>query len=279
MGGLKEYYLENQEERYLMIADALGISWKELLELDYEIDADVSKDGLVYGYLLRFYEDNDPIILGKINELDENRTVRLPPWVLEKRPEDEYELEAISENIDPKASFLNEIKNLEQLLAIKIEKEDVKDILLRQVFISMIGALETYLSDTFINKVTESVYFLEKFVENHPEFRKQKFGLNELFQEQRLIEEKARSIMVETIYHKLPTVKRMYEDTFSISFPDISTMQKFIIQRHDLVHRNGKTTEGEKVPVSEKTITDLKNEVVDLVGKIEDNINEDDLPF
>lgn len=279
MGGLKEYYLENQEERYLRIADALGISWKELLELDYEIDADVSKDGLVYGYLLRFYEDNDPIILGKINELDENRTVRLPPWVLEKRPEDEYELDAISENIDPKASFLNEIKNLEQLLAIKIEKEDVKDILLRQVFISMIGALETYLSDTFINKVTESVYFLEKFVENHPEFRKQKFSLNELFQEQRLIEEKARSIMVETIYHKLPTVKRMYEDTFSISFPDISTMQKFIIQRHDLVHRNGKTTEGEKVPVSEKTITDLKNEVVDLVGKIEDNINEDDLPF
>jgi len=279
MGGLKEYDLENQEERYLRIADALGISWKELLELDYEIDADVSKDGLVYGYLLRFYEDNDPIILGKINELDENRTVRLPPWVLEKSPEDEYELEAILENIDPKASFLNEIKNLEQLLAIKIEKEDVKDILLRQVFISMIGALETYLSDTFINKVTESVYFLEKFVENHPEFRKQKFSLNELFQEQRLIEEKARSIMVETIYHKLPTVKRMYEDTFSISFPDISTMQKFIIQRHDLVHRNGKTTEGAKVPVSEKTITDLKNEVVDLVGKIEDNINEDDLPF
>lgn len=279
MGGLKEYYLENQEKRYVRMADALGISWEELLELDYEIDANVSKDGLVYGYILQFSEETDPVILEKINGLDENRTVRLAPWVMERRPEDEYELEAISENIDPKASFLNEINNLEQLLAINIDKEDVKDILLRQVFISMIGGLETYLSDTFINKVTGSAYFLERFVENHPEFRKQKFSLSEVFQEQRGIEEKARSVMVETIYHKLPIVKRMYEDTFAISFPEISALQKFVIQRHDLVHRNGKTTDGNKVPVSEKTITDLKNAAVELVDKIENRMKEDDVPF
>jgi hypothetical protein len=279
MGGLKEHYLENQEDRYIRMADALGIPWEELLELDYEIDANVSKDGLVYGYILRFSEENDPAVLDKINEIDENRTVYLAPWVFERGPEDEYELEAISENIDPKVSFLHEVKNLEQLLAINLKEDDVKEILLRQIFISMIGALETYLSDTFINKVIESNHYLETFVETHPVFQKQKFSLSDVFQERREIEEKARSVMVETIYHKLPAVKRMYEDTFSISFPDISVMQNFIIQRHDLVHRNGKTTDGEKVPVSEKTITDLKNAAVELVNKIEDQIEENDIPF
>lgn len=279
MGGLKEHYLENQEDRYIRMADALGIPWEELLELDYEIDANVSKDGLVYGYILRFSEENNPTILDKIIELDENRTVYLAPWVFERGPEDEYELEAISENIDPKVSFLHEVKNLEQLLAINLKEDDVKEILLRQIFISMVGALETFLSDTFINKVIESDHYLETFVETHPVFRKQKFSLSDVFQERRGIEEKARSVMVETIYHKLPAVKRMYEDTFAISFPDISVMQNFIIQRHDLVHRNGKTTDGEKVPVSDKTITDLKNAAVELVNKIDDQIEENDIPF
>lgn len=282
MGGLKEYYLDNQEKRYLRMADALGVSWEELLELNYEIDADISKDGLVYAYILQFSKENDPIVLEKVTGLDEDLTVRLAPWVLQRGPEDEYELEAISENVDPKASFLKEIKNLEQLLEIDIDKEDVKEILLRQIFISMIGALETYLSDTFINKVAESTYFLEKFVENHPEFQKQRFSLSEIFQEQKRIEEKAKNVMIETIYHKLPVVKRMYEDTLSINFPDISAMQKFVIQRHDLVHRNGKTTGGDKVSVSEKTIAELKDESVDLVSKIEDQMEgwiDDDIPF
>lgn len=279
MGGLKEYYLEGQEKRYVRMADALGVSWEELLELDYEIEANVSKDGLVYGYLLQFSEENNPDILKKINGLDENRAVRLAPWILERESEDEYELEAISENTDPKASFLNEISNLEQLLDINIVKEDVKDILLRQVFISMIGALETYLSDTFINNVAGSPSYLEKFVEHHPEFRKQKFSLSDVFQERRRIEEKARNVMVETIYHKLPAVKMMYEATFSIHFPDISAMQRFIIQRHDLVHRNGKTTDGDKVHVSDKTIIELKNAAMDLVGKIENQMVEKYIPF
>lgn len=279
MGGLKEFYLENQEKRYIRMAEALGISCEELLDLDYEIDADVSKEGCIFGYILQFSEKNDPIVLERINGLDKSRAVRLTPWVLEIESEDKYELEAISENISPKTSFLNEISNLEQLLDIKIDKGDVKDILLRQVFISMIGALETYLSDTFINKVTGSAYFLEKFVESHPEFQKQKFSLSEVFQEQKRIEEKARQVMVETIYHKLPTVKKMYESTFCITFPDVSAMQRFIIQRHDLVHRNGKNTDGEKVPVSESTITFLKIAVRDLVSKIEDQMDENNIPF
>lgn len=279
MGGLKEYHLQKQEKRYIRMAETLGISWQELLELDYKIDANTSKDGLVYGYILQFSDTNDPAVLEKIKGLDDSLTVCLAPWVLEREPDYEYELDAISENIDPHANFLHEMSNLEQLLAIRIEKIEVMDILLRQVFISMIGTLETYLSDTFINKVTGDTHFLERFVENHPEFRKQKFSLSEIFNEHRQIEKKARSVMIETIYHKLPTVKSMYEDTFSICFPDISTLQRFVIQRHDLVHRNGKTTDGKKISISETTIIELKNAALDLVRKIEDEMKKDEIPF
>ena len=279
MGGLKEYYLEGQEKRYIRMADVLGVSWEELSGLDYEIDANVSRDGLVYGYILQFSEENDPVVLNKIRGLDENKTVCLPPWVLERDREDGYELEAISENHDPKKNFVDEIKNLEQLLDIDIEDENLKEILHRQVFIGMIGALEIFLSDTFINEVAASTYFLERFVETHPEFRKQKISLGDIFREIKSIEEKAMTVMVETVYHKLSVVKGMYEDTFSIKFPDISIVLRFVTQRHDLVHRNGKTKNGEKVIVSRGTISDLRVAVVDLVSGIAEEMERNYIPF
>ena len=278
MGGLKEYYLESQEKRYIKMAEALGITWKELLELDYEISAKVSRDGLIYGYIMQFSEENDPVILQKIIEIDERKSVFLDPWVMEEDSDNEYELEAISENLDPAANFYSEINNLEKLLAVDIDERHVKEVLLRQVFISMISLLETFLSDTFINRVT-SLSYLERFVETHPDFQKQKISLSKIFHERRRIEEKARNVMVETIYHKLPNVKKMYEDTFSMKFPDISSMQKFISQRHDLVHRNGKTTDGNKVLVSEEIVLELKSEAVSLVKNIIEQLDRSEDPF
>ena len=48
MGGLKEKYLEEQEDHYIRLADALDISWDELVSLVYEVTANLSKDGQIY---------------------------------------------------------------------------------------------------------------------------------------------------------------------------------------------------------------------------------------
>lgn len=52
MGGLKELYLKGEEEHGIRLTDALNISWEELLSLDYDVKANISKDGLIYDYVM-----------------------------------------------------------------------------------------------------------------------------------------------------------------------------------------------------------------------------------
>ncbi len=280
MGSLKEQTLREEESHYIRLANALHISWEELLSLEYEITANMSKDGLIYGYVVSFDDKNDKDILGKIPGINADLSVNLPSWALERSAEDEYELNAITDNTDYESNFLNEIENLDQLFQIKIANKNVRRILLRQLFISIIGALETFLSDAFINRALSSDCYLENFVRNHPEFKKQKISISEIFDTSKSIQEKAKTIMVGTIYHKLPVVKEMYEQTFEIKFPDISKMQKYITQRHDLVHRNGKTTDGEVVNINSMTIMELKGTAIIFVNSVSRAFDyDDDIPF
>ncbi|RUR28081.1 hypothetical protein [Vreelandella nanhaiensis] len=274
MSSIKEYYLENEESRYIQLADILGVSWRELQDLEYEITARVSTDGNVYSYIIEFSKDNDPSVLRNVEGLSENWTVEIAPWVLERSEEDEYELGAIARNENYRLSFISELQDLDGLLELEIADQNLHRVLLRQVFISIIGAVETYLSDAFINEVISNPLYLERFVQSHPEFKKQKISLSEIFYESLKIKEKAKNIMLGTIYHKLPVVKQMYQDTFGIKFPHIGDMQKYIIQRHDLVHRNGKTADGDQVIIDRKTIDNLKSSAFEMIDKIDIEIKE-----
>tara|TARA_R110000851_G_scaffold269204_1_gene421872 strand:- start:1264 stop:2112 length:849 start_codon:yes stop_codon:yes gene_type:complete len=282
MSSIKEYYLENEESRYIRLADTLGISWRELQELEYEITARVSKDGHLHSYIVEFRKENDPSALKNIEGLSEDWTIEIAPWVFERSEEDEYELGAITRNENYRLSFINELQDLDGMLGLEIADKNLHGVLLRQIFISIIGAVETYLSDAFINEVLSCPYYLERFVQTHPEFKKQKISLSEIFYESLKIEEKAKTIMLGTIYHKLPVVRQMYQDTFDIKFPPIADMQKHIVQRHDLVHRNGKTADGAQVIIDRQTIDNLKNSAIKMIDEIDleiRNLNYYGLPF
>ena len=281
MGGLKDKHLEEQEDRYIRLADALDISWDELIALDYELSANISKDSLVYGYVVTFGKNNDEKILAKISGLDRSLTVNLSPWALERSADDEYELGAIFDNLEYKDRFFAELKSIDKLRDLAIDDPGIRELLLRQLFISIIGALETYLSDAFINKALSSEVFLENFVATHPEFKKQKITVSDVFSTARNMREKAKTIMVGTIYHKLPVVKEMYQQTFDIEFPDISIMQGFVTQRHDLVHRNGKTITGDMVCIDDEVIEALTVSAKQMVNSVSDALQEEEdaIPF
>lgn len=282
MGSVKEAYLESEEGRQDNLADALGISFDELSQLDYTVTENISNEGLLYGYFITFSSNCNAEILSKIAGISKTRTLSLSPWIFERSYEDQYALGAIAQNIDHRASFSNEMASSVRLQSLKIDDHATRQLLLRQTFISIIGALETFLSDTFISKTLSSENYLQQFVRNHPEFKQQKISISEIYDVSGKIKERAKTIMVNTIYHRLPTIREMYTGTFSIDFPDISNLQKYILIRHDLVHRNGKTTEGRLVKINDKIIDELRDNAVifveELTNKLERNIN-DDLPF
>jgi hypothetical protein len=135
---------------------------------------------------------------------------------------------------------------------------------------NLIAAMETYLSDYFISSVLNSDLLLRKFVCSNPDFGKLKFSLNEIFEKHDSIKDTAKEYLLNQIYHRLDKVKPMYESVFEISFPsEIDEVFRLIELRHDIVHRNGKNKDGDRVSFSDRDVLDSVNEIESFIFKLD----------
>ncbi len=279
MGRLKEHWIEKLEDRNIDLSNILEIAFEELEELNYIIEVDESTDGLIYGYGIEFQEGSPQEILSKIERLEDGCRVHLQPGELESEYDYEEQFDAVCSNTDYIKNYRNEIANLKSLCLIEVTEESAQQILFRQIFISIIGSMETFLSDAFINLTLNNEIYFRNFVKTHPEFKKRKIELKDILDEADKLRETAKRIMLDTIYHKLPNVRRMYIDTFKIDFPDIERMYGFVLSRHDLVHRNGKTKKGGYLVVDIATINDLIECSNKLVEELFETIFEENYAF
>lgn len=271
----------NRIESNESLAERLGIAPEELDKLFYDIVAEESNDGLIYCYRIEFFEDCPLYILEKIIGLESGNIVRVPPETFDYQGYDYQEqFDAVSDNKSPYDNFLEEVENLKILIDLPVDS-DVQRILYRQIFISIIGLMETFLSDTFINETMGEESFFKNFVRTHPEFRKRKFELRDIFEESANLRESAKMIMLDMIYHKLPDVREMYREAFKINFPPIRTMLGYVRDRHDLVHRSGKRKDGSFLEVDRSLLHTLINDATLFVKQIEDEIYYSymDIPF
>lgn len=256
------------------IAELLQISHEELMSLEWDIEKDESEDGTIYNYRVEFKEAIPSIILNKINGLENESTVYIEPWELDEDYEYNEQFDAIIENKNIIERFDEELKNLKTLNELEIRDKVLKDLLTRQIYISAVGTMETYLSDTFINLTFDNKKFFRNFVETHPEFKQRKFDLREIFIQKESINDTAKKIMLETIYHNLPSVSEMFKTTFEIKFPKIKDIYQIVLKRHDLVHRNGKTKEGVAIEIDIYAIQDVIKVIYKFVHNIENILIE-----
>ncbi|MFZ4799712.1 MAG: hypothetical protein ACOYMA_19620 [Bacteroidia bacterium] len=275
MGRAKEMMIERQREEFeKKLAGILGISYDELSEIDFEIENNESKDGLLYNYIIEFSDNSNPEILDKIKGLEDRKRVWLQPWELDE--EDHYydeHYEAILQNHQFYNSFETEIQNLKKLNDLEISDPTLQQILIRQVYIGAIGTLETFLSETFINLTANDEDYFKNFVKSHPDFRQRKFELREIFDQNEKLKDVAKKVMLDTIYHDLPKVREMYHATFKIDFPEIKEVFKYVHTRHDLVHRNGKTKENEKVLLSKEIVDEVILKTKDFAEELATKLN------
>jgi uncharacterized protein (TIGR02646 family) len=167
-------------------------------------------------------------------------------------------------------------ENLEKIKGLanfsEMAKDGIQIHLLNMLFSNAITSLETYLCDAFINTVRNDKNYLRKFVESFHNFRNEKFELTELFKCYDSIEEKSVKSMLDVIYHDLPKVKGMYNDTLNVKFPEFSAIYKAVLKRHDFVHRNGKTKNGKVHNISKQDVEVLCSDIAAFVENINDQL-------
>jgi len=151
--------------------------------------------------------------------------------------------------------------------------------MLRLLYVNVITALETYLSDKFISSVNVDEKVLRKFVETTPEFKKQNLPLSEVFSARENISSSVQEHLLEVVWHRLDKVQPMFRDTLGIRLPsDVKELHRAIIVRHDCVHRNGKTKDGEERVLNESHVKDLLSEASKLVTWIESGGTDSEPP-
>ncbi|MBD2386795.1 hypothetical protein [Cylindrospermum sp. FACHB-282] len=194
-------------------------------------------------------------------------------WLDPDEPDDN-QLDAILSNTEFYHTFSEEIKSLRVLNSILISGDKTQKSLKRQIYIGAITCLETYLSDAFINTVLSDQEYIKSFFYSFKDFKKQKLGMNELFNYLDKAEEIAKKTMLEIIYHNLPKVSEMYKAILNISFPESGKIYKYIATRHDLVHRNGKTKDSKKILIDESIVNEVINNIENFVTEIDQMLQE-----
>lgn len=273
MSYLKDIWFEEQEEdEKRILAEELGISEDEIELLEYEIEDLKSEDGLVYGYNIHFKPNNSNHILSKIKGLN-GYNVILAPWQLNRNFDYAAHLSAIRAKKNEYANFNDNLAKVMELAELKLDDKNLEHILKKQVFISIVGLLESYLSEILINRVSTSSKYFRKFIETHPKFKEDKFTISDFYTVKESLKVKVEKVMMDTVYHNLPVVRNLYRDTFEIEFPNIENIIPLIKLRHDLVHRNGKDKEGNEILITIELVCKIMEATKDLVEKLNLRLN------
>jgi len=215
----------------------------------------------------------------EINDVDDD-SISVEEIVDEK--ELEYymneQIDAIVQSLNYISQFDKELNNLRKLNETDLGDSQLQETLQRQIFSGAITCLEDYLSTTLIQRVLSDETIFKDFVKTFKKFKDRKFDLSDLYEKVDAIEDIVKQELVDIIYHDLPKVRGIYQDTLKINFPVIKDIMKIITNRHDMVHRNGKNKEGEKIEISQDVVTDVIEKVEKFVKEVESELNKDNTP-
>ncbi len=138
------------------------------------------------------------------------------------------------------------------------------------LFAHTITCLEAYLADAFLSSIKNQRFF-RAFVETDPELQKEKLPVSDIFKKMETLEGDATRRIQSIVFHNLATVQQMYKHTLGLDLPcGIKDLFVAITKRHDIVHRNCKTKQGDTFEIT-------RAEVVTLVDCVEKFVVELDV--
>ncbi|MBW3517495.1 hypothetical protein KO537_22670 [Shewanella sp. NKUCC01_JLK] len=143
----------------------------------------------------------------------------------------------------------------------------------RMVFASVITAMEAYLSDTMKSHVLNRSAVQRRFVESHQVF-KEKLAKKDVFAFLDTLDKTLNAEIDKISFHNIDTVKDLYKEVLACDFPvaKLGQLRPSVFIRHDIVHRNGKKSDGFSVDVSQKDVFDLIELVKSVIRDIDQQI-------
>ncbi|KAB0669050.1 hypothetical protein F6V30_14545 [Oryzomonas sagensis] len=153
--------------------------------------------------------------------------------------------------------------------------------LARLLYANVISAMETYLSDTIKKQVLTRESIRRRFVQTNEAF-KEKIVVQDIFRKLEGLNEEIVQVIDMMSFHNLDKTTGLYKSVLDTHFPNTSMvdLKKAVEARHDIVHRNGKTTQGKVVEMNMQDVerlVELVDATIQHIDKqIKDGLLDDD---
>lgn len=213
-----------------------------------------------------------------ISELVDELESHCVRWAPTPQPGDydDYLVDDISSITEAHQNFVGAIADIKLLLDVDTPS-GLENQYCRLLFVNVITAIETFLSDAFISKVMGTRKYFEAFVKTNPDFKQQKFALSEILDAMDQLESTVKTHLLEVVWHNLKRVSEMYKATLSVDFPsELGDIYRAILKRHDIVHRNGKDKDGNAIFVNREDVLKLIGDVENLATHVDWHIEDFD---
>ena len=163
--------------------------------------------------------------------------------------------------------YQNKIAEIVALTTISNINQQIEKTLLRQVFLGVIAAVDTFVCDTILTKTSSSkesfyTYFQENILAKSSEnVKKGKIeALERMWDNNEMgsAEQEVFDNILKVSYSNIETIKTIYKQLFGISICDTDgKMKKHFRTRHLIAHRNGRQKDGELLECTKDDITAL----------------------
>jgi hypothetical protein len=185
--------------------------------------------------------------------------------------EDDSLWEAISANADARGTFTKAIGTIQEIM--KMAPPALAERIHSLLFANAITALEVYLADTFIKKVVTDEASLRKFFEGTHGLTKKHVRL-QAFPSHASAVSAAKTALMKISWHNLGRAESLYRETLGIAFTDaVRALDAAVAIRHDIIHRNGKTTDGIAHKLGAPQVYEVISGAAELVETVEGEYN------
>jgi len=218
-------------------------------------------------------EFSDVVGANLIKELATELTEESFQWsaIPEDEAPDDYLVDASRANVNPGATARRGLERIRSLLGAEIPSENELH-MCGLLYVNAITCLEAYLFDTVLNQVMGDEGYKRRFVETSPEFAKRKTSMCEIYHRMEGLDKELKDHLFSMLWHDLGRAKRVYESVFAIEWPDISRLAKAVRNRHDIVHRNGKSKDGNDIILSKEKVEALITDVQTFIDSIDEKL-------
>lgn len=179
---------------------------------------------------------------------------------------------------DDYEEYMARIEEAKKLMSVINVTSETRNIIMRQAYLSVIAALDTFVCDTILTKITQNKDAFWQYFETFylPRFGKEKQRkkdeLDKMWVDNEFgsIEQDVIKKVLDDSYCGIKSITSIYEKLFGITIcDDAKRIGKHFENRHRIVHRNGRNKDsGEFDDITTDAINELISDINGFVEQI-----------